>query len=471
MGVSVTRIVKYIRKGEKGDDAVSYIIKATLTQFKTNSARTVTQNCTCTAYKVIGGGVPTPITSSENHTLSVYGYDDNNIVHYNYGSRQSIVFGTNSTSDGTRCTRFEVTLEYNNVVRANMTIPVVMDGAKGDQGPALRGPQAWSDCAVGYKFQAGSSDDEFKDVVLYNGSYYSCIKSHTKTASNYPTSTIDSNNGYWQVSDNVELVATKILLATYALVKNLGVEAIDMKDASGNVLFQAKDGNVICKTGTFENVTISGVLKGVSGSFKNLDCVDSSGNKVGGISFGSDGKMWFEGDLYNQGYDSGKGRGYRFYSSDIWCRGGFGARKRNVLIVNGSYGYYFTKGTSNNGVYVSFDQATSTNNETYYSIRCYGNNGDYSGFPVDTIIFNISGSTTYRFRLILADTQRVMVINGNNSQNNVQIYSHGSKVAWNGGEIAEVVQLPISKINPAPSSSTLGAGLIVGAFRDNNWSA
>ena len=34
-----------------------------------------------------------------------------------------------------------------------------------------------------------------------------------------------------------------------------------MKDAGGNVLFQAKNGNVICKTGTFENVTVEGVIK------------------------------------------------------------------------------------------------------------------------------------------------------------------------------------------------------------------
>ena len=58
------------------------------------------------------------------------------------------------------------------------------------------------------------------------------------------------------------MVATKILLATYALVENLGVTTIDMKDSAGNILFRAKDGNVICKTGTFENVNITGRLKG-----------------------------------------------------------------------------------------------------------------------------------------------------------------------------------------------------------------
>lgn len=140
-------------------------------------------------------------------------------------------------------------------------------GAKGDRGPALRGPQAWSDCAVGYVFQSGASGEEYKDVVLYGGNYYSCIKSHTKTASNNPGSAIDTNNGYWKSADNVEIIATKILLAQYALVKNLGVEAIDMKDANGNIIFQAKDGNVTCNSGTFANGTFTNVK--VIGSIRN----------------------------------------------------------------------------------------------------------------------------------------------------------------------------------------------------------
>ena len=131
-------------------------------------------------------------------------------------------------------------------------------GAKGDRGPALRGPQAWSDCAVGYVFQSGASGEEYKDVVLYGNNYYSCIKSHTKTADNNPGSTADTNSGLWKLADKLEMVATKILLAQYALVKNLGVETIDMKDSKGNIIFQAKDGNVTCNSGTFNNITVKG---------------------------------------------------------------------------------------------------------------------------------------------------------------------------------------------------------------------
>ncbi|WP_418635955.1 hypothetical protein [Segatella sp.] len=130
-------------------------------------------------------------------------------------------------------------------------------GAKGDRGPALRGPQAWSDCAVGYMFQSGASGEEYKDVVLYGNNYYSCIKSHTKTGKETGANNTLSTD-YWKLADKLEIVATKILLAQYALVKNLGVEAIDMKDADDNIIFQAKDGEVTCNKGTFNSITVKG---------------------------------------------------------------------------------------------------------------------------------------------------------------------------------------------------------------------
>lgn len=130
-------------------------------------------------------------------------------------------------------------------------------GAKGDRGPALRGPQAWSDCAVGYMFQSGASGEEYKDVVLYGNNYYSCIKSHTKTGKETGANNTLSTD-YWKLADKLEIVATKILLAQYALIKNLGVEAIDMKDTNDNIIFQAKDGEVTCNKGTFNNITVKG---------------------------------------------------------------------------------------------------------------------------------------------------------------------------------------------------------------------
>lgn len=353
-------------------------------------------------------------------------------------------------------------------VTRTQVVKYIKKPEKGEQGATLRGPQAWSDCATGYNFYAGGPGETFVDVVMYNSNYYVCKKSHTKTSSNYPGSTTANNNGLWQLGDSIDLVATKILMATYAVVENLGVRAIEMKDANGNLLFTAKDGAVSCKTGTFENVTISGTLKGVSGSFRSLDCVNSSGAVVGQISFDSSGRLWFSGDMYHQGYDSNKGRSYRFYTSDIWCRGQFGAAERNVLVVKGSYGYYYTKGLSGSGTYVSFTKKTSSNGVAYYELPMYGTSSDYAGFPVDVLVFSINSSTVYNYELIMSDSQRVLVVNANDDQGNVKIFSNGNLVMWQGGEIAEVIKLTAVML-PEPDSALLGRGLLIGAFRDNNW--
>lgn len=136
-------------------------------------------------------------------------------------------------------------------------------GAKGDagsRGPTLRGPQEWSSLPNGYQFYSGAEGEPFVDVVLYEGYYYYCKQSHQRSALYYPGRKGDT---YWQLGDRVDLIATKILLSEYALVKNLGVETIEMKDADGNVLFEAKDGIVTCKTGTFDNVNVqSGKIAG-----------------------------------------------------------------------------------------------------------------------------------------------------------------------------------------------------------------
>lgn len=163
-------------------------------------------------------------------------------------------------------------------------------GDKGEQGAVLRGPQAWSDCATGYAFQAGGPNEKWIDVVIYNNNYYVCKQSHTKTSSNYPGSS--AGDGLWRLGDKIALVATNILLASYALIKNLGVEAIDMKDANGNVLFQAKDGNVICKTGTFDNVN---VRSGNIGGFSLTDnWLEAAGENYGALISAATFKLFAE---------------------------------------------------------------------------------------------------------------------------------------------------------------------------------
>lgn len=227
----------------------------------------------------------------------------------------------------------------------------------------------------------------------------------------------------------------------------------------------------VLQDGTIEAVDgkFSGTLTGVTGSFKSLNCVNSEGKTVGGISFGTDGRMWFSGDMYHQGYDYTNKRSYRLYSSNLWCRGSFGASSRNTLVVLGSYGYFYVNGlASETGkVYVSFVSAQSSNNETYYTIPLYGTSGDAAGFPVDLVIIRTAG--TYRYLLSGDKSQRVTLVNAHNQNNNIYIYSNGGKVQWNGGEIADCRNIE-DFMTPVPATNVLGRGWIVGAFRDSDWS-
>lgn len=350
------------------------------------------------------------------------------------------------------------------------TTNLIIGGTKGDKGdnggrgPALRGPQDWKALPDSYHFYQGAEGETYKDVVLYGGYFYSCIKTHIKRSVEPTYDAI-----YWQLADPVEIVASKILLAKYALIEKLGASAIEMKDPdTGQMLFYAKEGTVSCKVGIFENVTVSGTVKGITGSFKQLNCVNDSGTAICTMRFGSDGRMWFEdGDLYHQGTKDG--RSLRFYTSMLWCRASFGARQRNTLVVNGTYGYYHTNGISKSGVYIAFSYGTAANGDRYYKIPCYGQNNDYSGFPVDTIIFSINSETLYRYSLEMAETQRVLLINANDNQNNAQIYTNGNRVTIDGGMVGEVVMLPVSKMIPQPASNLLGRGIVLGQFRDNDW--
>lgn len=264
MGVSITRIVKFIRKGEKGDKGDAgengitiSLLPAALTPKVGVSSTLRVQVALYDGGRLIGYNDKTdgnmlcsilPTSSAYKWTFRV--------------ERGKFYFVIMLTPTDTTAISLPFTITYKGAKYDSViTIQPVadgQDGARGDRGPVLRGPQAWSDCAVGYVFQSGANGEEYKDVVLYGNNYYSCIKSHAKTASNFPGSATDTNSGLWKLADKLEMVATKILLAQYALVKNLGVEAIDMKDADGNIIFQAKDGNVTCNRGTFNNITVKG---------------------------------------------------------------------------------------------------------------------------------------------------------------------------------------------------------------------
>ncbi|MDH6308130.1 hypothetical protein M2451_002649 [Dysgonomonas sp. PFB1-18] len=254
--------------------------------------------------------------------------------------------------------------------------------------------------------------------------------------------------------------ATSIRIWAGASFENRATAPFRVRQNGSVVMTDADITGVINATsGTF-----SGTLKGVTGSFRSLNCVDSNGKVVGSITFGSDGNIWFQGGLYHQASST------PFYMSNVFVRGTFGAYTRNALVIYGNYGYYYPRGLydSSNRVYVSLSQQQTSNNKTYYIIPLYGQSGNAAGMPVDLVIINVS-SGTYRYAMSRTAGKKVTVVNANDKNSDIYIYSCGKEIRHVGGEIADWVCLD-GFLSPAPASNVVGNGWLVCASRDNTWS-
>lgn len=348
MGVSVTRRVSYIKKGDAG---CSVIV-----------ADTTTRSYTYAQWQTYGTkgrvdswtDIANAASMKAGDTMIIPGVcTDRN----NYAAQ---LYTTVSSVSGTTV-----------VATAINVIISGKDGDKGATGAVLRGPQAWADCADSYQFYAGGEGEQWKDVVLYNGNYYSCIKTHTKNANAYPGSAADVNTHLWQLGDSIELVATKILLATYALVENLGVTAIDMKDSDGNVVFQAKDGAVTCKAGTFDGITVQNATIG-SGTIAGFKI---SGDGLTNDPFTNDAYVIFRND----------------------ARGAFAGIGGNVLpATSGARGVarFENKDTSDHyGLGVNYAAILAAQGAmTNHALHIDG--GDITGFAMANTILSATSATT-----------------------------------------------------------------------------
>ena len=223
-------------------------------------------------------------------------------------------------------------------------------------------------------------------------------------------------------------------------------------------------GNMWCQNGTF-----SGTVTGVHGSFKKLDCVANNGNVVGSIKFGSDGRLWFSGDMYHQGYDNAKKRGYRFYAADILCRGMFGHRQKTVAYVFNTYMAIYTNDSDDVDHYVIISLESGTESgKTYNKIPLYGfaDYGDASGFAIDVVVINSSSDFYYVFEG-MGNGKEWRVINGNDKQT-IHFADIGGWHELKGGESLSCVYVVPRLLSPTPSG--LGAGVFWSGEADLNWS-
>ena len=371
----------------------------------------------------------------------------------------------------------------------------------GKKGKPLVGPTEWNASA---DYMSGKADNEPYQSIVINPKYpkqmYLCGYSHSgkEPSSTTSTSSVDTCTADkpWVQVAYQDFVATKVLFAAKSLIKDLNAETIEMRDSNGNRLFYLHDGQLECNVGTFKNITaiggtfkdievtgnstFKGALNGVTGSFRELNCVGPNGKVAGGIKFDNS-RMYFDGDLYSQGYNDAKKRGNRFYASDVWCRGNFGHRGKAMAVVYGDYMMAYPNGLEDSdgdrsAVRVNLTQKTTVSGKTFYEIPLYspdsnGESNDAAGMPIDVVVFNITNTSKewlYKFTR-LSSGKEWRVFNANNNYGSLYIADTGTWRKLPGGANASYMYVPPKFLTPAMSSDIIGAGVFVSYISDIDW--
>lgn len=371
----------------------------------------------------------------------------------------------------------------------------------GKKGKPLVGPTEWNASA---DYMSGKADNEPYQSIVINTKYpkqmYLCGYTHSGVEPSAETSasSVDTcrEDKPWVQVPYQDFVATKVLFAAKSLIKDLNAETIEMRDSNGNRLFYLHDGQLECNVGTFKNITaiggtfkdievtgnstFKGMLNGVTGSFRELNCVDPNGKVAGGIKFDNS-RMYFDGDLYSQGYNDAKKRGNRFYASDVWCRGNFGHRGKAMAVVYGDYMMAYPNGLEDSdgdrsAVRVNLTQKTTVSGKTFYEIPLYspdsnGESNDAAGMPIDVVVFNITNTSKewlYKFTR-LSSGKEWRVFNANNNYGGLYIADTGTWRKLPGGANASYMYVPPKFLTPAMSSDIIGAGVFVSYISDIDW--
>ena len=225
-------------KGEKGDNAVTYSISLAGSIFyRDPNTETIYVDIKGKVYRNEGTNTYAHPLNRTDLSLYFLKEDDTqdpvpNINNINNGYTVSgNTFATKfyNNSGYANEKSFVVVLSVDGIERARESIQITKNGnngtngtngsqgPRGYRGPALRGPQDWAQMEVDFQFYKGDANTQepYEDFVVYNGTYYKCKKTHTKTTTNYPGSTADTNNGYWELTTKVGIVAANILFGDH----------------------------------------------------------------------------------------------------------------------------------------------------------------------------------------------------------------------------------------------------------------
>lgn len=237
------------------------------------------------------------------------------------------------------------------------------------------------------------------------------------------------------------------------------------KDAPFRV---TKDGYIYAYKGIF-----AGELKSVTGSFYRLTAVSSDGNKIAGsIYFDGAGRITFDADIYNQGYNSAAKRGWRFYASSVWCRSAFGHRQSTLAVVFGDVMQVYPDGYDSERIPVPLERV-SYDNKTVYKIPLYSPNENLSGCPIDIVVFSpLREIATYYYEFVPGGTgKRWMAINANDRNNGIYFCDVSGWHQLHGGETINLVYIHPEILTPSQNDKTyFGRGIFWSGVNDLNWS-
>lgn len=279
-------------------------------------------------------------------------------------------------------------------------------------------------------------------------------------------------------------------------------------DAKSIVAKGIKAQTIDAEGATFQNLTVTGnstfegTLKGTSGSFTSLDCLDDSGHKVGGIKFGTLGNksyMAFTGDFGMWGETTGdiRKRFPNFYATNVYCNSQFGHKSRVCAVIRDEEMFVYNDGhIDSKGIRImlTFGLKEINGRKTnYYKIPMYSpgfggesgtvrdidnpkaQNGTQTfldelpvGIPIDVVIFNCTRDSVYDF-IGIGYGKQWTVINGNDNVS-VTFCRHGGTFRLEGG-----MNLTCCYVNPkwlspeTVQNNTPGAGVFISSVYDIDW--
>lgn len=360
-------------------------------------------------------------------------------------------------------------------------------GDKGQKGALMREHDGFE--SGSYKYLSGAGEEAYVDVVCVKGKWYQCTKTYDAA-----TSSPSLTDGHWTEMSNYKSIATHLLLAENATINMLGSNQINLYNPSGGAMFGSfrvvsndndyalwlgapngadapfsvtKDGSLYASNGIF-----AGELKGVTGSFYRLTAVSSDGTKsAGSIYFDGSGRITFDADIYNQGYNSAAKRGWRFYASNVWCRSAFGHRQSTLAVVSGDVMQVYPDGYDSERIPVPLERV-SYDNKTVYKIPLYSPNEDLSGCPIDIVVFTpLRSIARYYYEFVPGGTgKRWMAINANDRNNDIYFSDVGGWHQLHGGETINLVYIHPEILIPSQEDKTyFGRGIFWSGVNDLNW--